>query len=423
MLLRLLLAASFVAVTVAAGGAPAVAHAPAVAADTLLAQTIGGMELTLAIRRATEVPGPLRVDVIPHVPVRALPIEVTVRSATSTAVATGSARLERDAARTYPVALTVGESGPHWLELRAGDEFSQLPFQVLLPRASAAQLWTSGALAAAALLLIGALAAAGLGPRRIALPLGGAGGMALVVAATLAVAPPADPAGAAEPAGRPYVQARFTAVPAGADLLLRFTLLDSSTGRPVDDLVPHHQALAHAVVSSVDGASLHHLHPRRTAAGQLEMRLRGARPGPYRVDVEFEREDSGGQLVSGRFEVAGAARTEAETPATLPTTPGRVVAGRPVQIEIDTGPGRVQPWLGMAGHLIVRTERGDFLGHAHEQASMAAGGAVPDDTVAAFEPRLRFAFTFPEPGRYFVWLQYARDLRIVTVPYVVEVAP
>jgi hypothetical protein len=108
-------------------------------------------------------------------------------------------------------------------------------------------------------------------------------------------------------------------------------------------------------------------------------------------------------------------------PARLPTTPRQVVATRPVSITIKAGPSRVQPWLGMAGHLIVRDRQGSFLGHAHELGSMTTTAPPPDDTVHAYAPTLRFAFTFPEPGRYFVWVQYARDLQITTTPYVVDV--
>jgi hypothetical protein len=34
---------------------------------------------------------------------------------------------------------------------------------------------------------------------------------------------------------------------------------------------------------------------------------------------------------------------------------------------------------------------------------------------------LRFTLSFPRPGRYFAWVQYAKDFRIVTVPYVIAV--
>jgi hypothetical protein len=420
---KVLLAATAVVV----GAPPAAAHVAPVGSDTLLAQTIAGMEITVAVRRTGQVPGPLRVDLIPHTPVRDLPIEVTVRSVTSTAVAAGTARLERDVARTYPVGLAVNETGPHWLELSAAGEQSQLPFRVDVQRAPDTDNWVSGLFAAAALLLVAALVAGAWGPRPLPLVLSGAGGAAFVAGITVALLSPmlVPTVGQTTAVGRSYAQAKIATVPehpaAGVDFTLHVTLVDGATGQPLDDLVPHHQALAHVIVTSADRVEFHHLHPRRTAAGQLQVRLSAARPGSYQVDVEFEREGSGTQLVSGGLTVAGSAVATAAKPlAVLPTTTPNVVATRPVGIAVDTGPGRVQPWLGMAGHMIVRDGQGSFLGHAHEMGSMAAT-AAPDDTVPTYSPKLRFAFTFPEPGRYFVWVQYSRQLTIVTVPYQIDI--
>ncbi|MFB4273134.1 hypothetical protein [Nonomuraea sp. GTA35] len=50
-------------------------------------------------------------------------------------------------------------------------------------------------------------------------------------------------------------------------------------------------------------------------------------------------------------------------------------------VEIDVE-GPLQPWLGMPGHLIVRSEDGAYLAHAHGASA------------------LRFALTLPDPGRY-----------------------
>lgn len=92
--------------------------------------------------------------------------------------------------------------------------------------------------------------------------------------------------------------------------------------------------------------------------------------------------------------------------------------GRPVTVEVDTGAEGLQPWLGMAGHLITRDAAGTFLGHVHEQTAMRS---TSDGTVAAHGPRLRFTVSFPRPGRYFAWVRYLRDFQLVTVPYLVEV--
>ncbi|MGH3916106.1 MAG: hypothetical protein ACRDTC_22265, partial [Pseudonocardiaceae bacterium] len=43
------------------------------------------------------------------------------------------------------------------------------------------------------------------------------------------------------------------------------------------------------------------------------------------------------------------------------------------------------------------------------------------ETVAHYGPRLRFAFTFPAPGRYLAWVQYARDFEVHTTPLTIDV--
>jgi hypothetical protein len=191
---------------------------------------------------------------------------------------------------------------------------------------------------------------------------------------------------------------------------LRLDLVDGSTGRPVDDLVLHHEALAHVIVTSEDGRYFRHVHPLRTAPGRLEVKMRADRPGRYLAYAELEREDSGGQLITGEFSVNGdAASVEAEkpveavTPLLQPATP---IAGRPTTIELNTS-GIPRPWLGMTGHLIVRSQDGTFLGHVHEMGTPG--------------PRLRFTFSFPSAGRYLAWVQYATGDHIVTAPFTINV--
>jgi FtsP/CotA-like multicopper oxidase with cupredoxin domain len=178
----------------------------------------------------------------------------------------------------------------------------------------------------------------------------------------------------------------------------------------------HHAALAHLVVTSQDGGFFRHVHPLRTAPGRVEVRLAADRPGRYLAHTEIERVDAGGQLVSGTFEIGGVA--SAASAARAAPAAWTFPHGRPATIEVDTGRTGLQSWLGMAGHLIVRDEAGGFLGHVHERGAMSASS---DGTVAGHDPVLRFTLSFPRPGRYFAWLQYAEDFRIVTVPYVVEV--
>ncbi|UBU17408.1 hypothetical protein [Nonomuraea gerenzanensis] len=431
------------AVLVLALAAPASAHNVTAGADLRIAQTIAGAEITVVIKGTSRVPGPLRIGVIAYQPVSGLPVGLEVRSVEDGRTVTGTAQAAAEPAYTQ---LRVERTGPHELKLSAGGEVAVVPFRVLVERGSMGDFLIYGGLFMAAMLLVGGLltgATARTG-RAMALAAGAAAGVtvaAMVIVFEPGLPPPAPDGAApttATPAagGRPYAQARVETAPArpgaGEEFTLRLDLMDGSTGRPVDDLAVHHEALAHVVVTSEDGRYFRHVHPLRTAPGHLEVKLSTDRPGRYLVHAELEREDSGGQLVTADFTVGGEARASAEpdasaeagaaedrgaaedtsaaedggaaaTPRLQPVAP---VAGRPATIELDT-PAGVRPWLGMTGHLIVRSQDGAFLGHVHEMGTPGS--------------RLRFTFSFPTSGRYLAWIQYATGDRIVTEPFTVDV--
>ena len=269
------------AVLVLAMAAPAAAHNVTAGADRRFAQTIAGAEVTVVIKGTSRVPGPLRIGVIAYEPVAGPVFALEVRSVEDGRTVTGTARAAADPAYTE---LRVERTGPHELKLSAGGEVAVVPFRVLVDRGSPGDFLIYGGLFVAGLLLVGGLLTGALSRP------GPAMGLAAVAAAGVTVAamvvmfepqlPPAPPDGAAptatNAAGRPYAQARVSTVPerpgAGEEYTLRIDLLDGSTGRPVDDLVVHHEALAHVVVTSEDGRYFRHVHPLRTAPGRLEVR-------------------------------------------------------------------------------------------------------------------------------------------------------
>ncbi|GAA4091382.1 hypothetical protein [Nonomuraea soli] len=450
---------------VLAGSAPAAAHVVSAGADLRVALTIGGSELTVVVEGVRRVPAPLRVRVEAYHGGAPERLALELRSVTDGRTATGAVRpsgmvagdvrpsgmvagevrpssavasdvrpsgvVAGDAGLGDVAELRAEQAGPYELRLSAAGESAVLPFRVLVERGASWELVIYGALLAAALLAVGGLLTGAVARRRAGMLVSAGIAAFVAIAATFVVLEPylpvADPDGAQPTAGpRPFARALVTTVPAepvaGQDYTLRLDLVDGATGVPVDDLAVHHEALAHLVVTSQDGVSFSHSHPLRTAPGRLEVRLRAERPGRHLVHVELERQESGGQLLTGEFTVADRdepPRDEPprEEPGPGETTTGPVgaaprmvpavpVAGRPTTVEVDTV-AAARPWLGMAGHLIVRSADGAFLGHVHE---MGTGG-----------PTLRFTFGFPAPGRYLAWAQYATGERIVTVPFVVEV--
>lgn len=430
------------------------AHGVSDTADLHLAQSFAGNELTVVVRRTPEVPGPLYVDVIAHRPVVATTLALSVGATNGVETTRDSVRLVANKPGSYRAELAVSQAGEHVLTLVDGTRRATIPFRVLVPRLTVWEPLAYGGLAATGLLLAGALGTAVLWRGRglrVALVQAGAGVVALTVAITAAGLsrhlPPAQPDGAAPtaqanpadgsaPLGRPFASLALRTEPAvprtGMPFTLVLELTDGSTGRPVDDLVAHHASLAHTVVTSADGGYFRHLHPVRVAPGRLEVELTPERPGRHRIDVEFERADSGAQLVTATFDVVGPLRS---APSTRPKVAVEIrtakppVAGRPTTIDVDVAAHDLQPWLGMAGHLVLRADRGSYFAHVHELTSMIAqanpepGKAIPDETVARYGPRLRFVFSFPQPGRYRAWVQFVRDFEVITVPFDLVVRP
>jgi hypothetical protein len=223
---------------------------------------------------------------------------------------------------------------------------------------------------------------------------------------------------------------------AGQPLTMTLDLSDGSTGLPIDDLITHHDALLHLVVISADGAFYTHVHPPRVAPGHFEIRVTPDRPGRYTAYAEIERRDSGTQVIARDFVVGG---TGAGRPAQFQGLGARQIGDLQVQVaagvpELRSGKqalftfsfskdgkpvSDLQPWLGMGGHLIARSDDGAIFAHVHALGPMAPSGIL--ETGINYGPDIQFVYTFPQPGRYQIWGQFRHANQIVTVPIQVDV--
>ncbi len=224
---------------------------------------------------------------------------------------------------------------------------------------------------------------------------------------------------------------------AGAPMTLTLDLSDGSTGLPVEDIIPHHEALVHLVVISADSGDFKHIHPARIAPGRYAIALMPDRRGRYTAYAEIQRQDSGTQVIERSFEVGG---TASNPPP--PSTEGlgqRDVAGMQVDVAAsnltfkagkqttftfsfgaNSAPVQdLQPWLGMGGHIIARSTDQATFAHVHAVGPMAPSGILASGII--YGPDIRFVYTFPQPGRYQIWGQFKRAGQIVTVPLAVEV--
>ncbi len=437
-----------VAAALMASAGPALAHGGVVGADLRVAASLGERELTVVIRRVGAVPGPLAVDVVNHAgsPGGTLRIAAAPQNTLPGAV---HDLLLTDGGGSAGTALHVDRVGAWELWVDDGREAAaRIPFVVPDEATPAGERAIVGGYACAGALLIAALGAAAFGRRSWPpLVLGGGAATAVVVAVTaglLSSSLPAeqeiDPTTGRPPttrtapdAARPHVNLLAgAALVAGQRSPIDLRLVDGGTGRAVDDLVVHHDALVHLVVLG-PGGQFAHLHPVRLGSGGFRVWFRPSSGGEHRIYAELERRGGGVQLVDAVVTAAGPAVVEA-TPAglgdrdladgmTARLAASSLVAGEPSVLTVEfREAGRpvrdLQPWLGMAGHLIT-TGPGGTVGHVH--AMPGPSPAVPDETVAAGGPCVEFVYTFPTPGRHRLWFQVERDYRVVTVPVEVDV--
>ncbi|HKN56496.1 MAG TPA: hypothetical protein VJX66_28655 [Amycolatopsis sp.] len=445
-----------------------VAHADGAptGADIQVAQTLGARELTVIIRRVDTTPSDLRVDVITHTGTAPGTLQLSAseegRVVSRTGVVLGGTP------GVYPGTLRVDRPGPWELGVGDGTTLATIPFivpaRVIPPWEKATY---GGFVAAGAFLLLALIV--GIRARRTAFALIPAGGMiaALAVAVTGALLssstpPPPAPGSQLDPTfdnvTDPYANAQLSTVDysrppvnfavhtdghdTGHPHELRLVLTDGATGRPVDDLLVHDSALVHLIVVSPSGR-LWHLHPVRVTPGDYRVTLTPPEAGTYAVAAELVRRGGGVQLARSTVDFAGPGqaapepagagpRTVGGTEVDLTTTP--LAAGVPVTINARFPAGDLQPWLGMAGHLIVTgpvaapaqvgtaAAAAPTWAHVHALTPNSPGSSQkPDETVAAFGPDVSFTYTFAAPGRYRIWLQAERGYDVLTIPAVLDI--
>ncbi|PWK85678.1 hypothetical protein C8D88_106306 [Lentzea atacamensis] len=406
--------------------------------DIHVAQTLGGRDLTVIIRRVAEVPGPVHVDVVTHAGSPPGEITLTARAA---GAATSTTKVVLGAVPGFHSGVVhVDRPGPWEL---AVDE-ATIPFVVPALVSSPWENATYGGFIAAGVLLLVALLFAVFGKPGLALVPTAGMVAAIAVGVTAALLSPSIPPVAApgtqldptyDNINDPYRRtpvADFSRPPVnlvpsmkGEDLVLSLT--DGSSGRPVDDLLVHDSAFIHLVVVSPAG-TLRHLHPIRTAPGKYRARLHAPEQGTHAIAAEIARRGGGVQLLRSSIDVSGTSAARPHDGKADLATEIRE-AGRPSTIKARFGERDLQPWLGMLGHMIVvgplsggGPVNAPIWAHVHSMIPPTPGMPdQPDESVAAYGPDVPFTYSFPLPGKYLVWIQIERDYEIVTVPAVVDI--
>ncbi len=460
--------------------ATASAHAGHPAGSRLIViQDLGPYSVTVTLEPPSATSGPLFVDVAAG---GAAADGTLFLSAVPFGTETGAgwqASVPLGAGGSPPrtVRLAVDGAGDWELLLHtqgtAGGGDARVPFTVAAPAGSLAATLFRGGLAALGLFLVAAVAVVGLGPRArtpgwVPWLLGPGAALSLALVAVTGVMrvalPPPDRSPPPMTAGvmaetRAELRTEPAAPRAGEPMTLTFDLSDDASGRPADDLVSHHEALVHGVLIADDGGSFVHVHPARIAPGRFAVSLTPERAGPLTFYAEIARRGGGTQTLDLPLVVAGPPPTPTP-PAPAPTglhkvggyeiegstSPGTPRAGEPVSLAFRVlEDGRpvpaLEPWLGMAGHLMVRSADGALFAHLHAagarndsgpgqgRSGIAAAGealgvrAEAPSAQPEFGPEVDFGYLFPTAGDYRLWLQVKVDGRVLTLPLEITVQP
>jgi hypothetical protein len=92
---------------------------------------------------------------------------------------------------------------------------------------------------------------------------------------------------------------------------------------------------------------------------------------------------------------------------------------------------RLEPYMGMMGHIAITRIEGDVFAHLHPSGSISMAAlqkfteaAAPDHTTHISPPavaEVSTPYAFPKAGRYRVWVQMKRAGAVITAAFDAEV--
>ncbi|MGI8651101.1 MAG: copper-translocating P-type ATPase, partial [Rubrobacter sp.] len=239
---------------------------------------------------------------------------------------------------------------------------------------------------------------------------------------------------------------------------LSYTLRDNESGDTITDLPLDHERPMHTILVSTDLEHFSHIHPEAQGDGAYRVETTPPEAGNYNIYTEFIND--GEKILDERDLTAGSPAGEAAqlapdlSPKTVEGTtialdiPETIRAGEQVRLDFElTDEGEpvtnLTPYLGAAAHVAIVSEDGEDFAHGHGEATDDGGVATTADTggnadeghggehsggeahsaAEAFGPGVHVYHTFESPGPYKLWVQFERDDRVVTAPFIVEVQP
>jgi len=228
-----------------------------------------------------------------------------------------------------------------------------------------------------------------------------------------------------------------------------------------------HGKLMHLFLVATDGRSAFaHLHPSTADTVTFTSVLPDLPAGTYRVFADIVHQSGLTETLTSTVTLAGerhsATRdttTDADdtwaigqkgdsmrsvladgTVLTWNRNPTPLVAGEEAGLRFAATPpagdtASLEPFLGMAGHVVVVRDDGQVFIHLHPLGTISlaaqtrltgnAPGVMAHPMNTALDPAdsLYFPYAFPQPGKYTVWVQVKRHGRVLTGSFPAFVRP
>jgi hypothetical protein len=261
--------------------------------------------------------------------------------------------------------------------------------------------------------------------------------------------------------GRFIVYRPFDATASLAGRTLTLDIRDPRwTGAPIPQsmynaLTPDHGKLMHLFLVRDDENAMAHVHPvaRTRAALAFDVNVPPLPPGHYRVYADIVHESGYAQTLVSSVDLGEQTQREAAAERT-PTDPDDswfagtnapeivwergvdpIVAGkdRDLRFFVRDASGAeltVEPYMGMAAHVLIASRDGSVFAHLHPAGSIAmaalqrfSGGAASPHAGhdMPMEGHVAIPYAFPKPGAYRVFVQIKREGTVRTAAFDVDV--
>jgi len=230
---------------------------------------------------------------------------------------------------------------------------------------------------------------------------------------------------------------------------LTFIVKDDK-GFVVKDLEIFHEKPMHLIVVSDDLAEFYHLHPEAQKDGSLKLSMIFPNGGNYKLYAEFKPKKIKKEILKILdLKVLGDRQEKVELRPdekldklvdglrVSMKREGKIIAGRPTTLkykiidpQTNKPVGDLENYLGKAAHFIAVNSSLNEFSHSHafwtgvhqQHAHHNHQSHSPkDEIMGTDEDAIMTEIIFPKEGIYKIWMEFQRNGKVTTVPFVVEV--